>query len=251
MLLKKVQIDGHTIKYWVVDSQTKGATILFLHGFGLQASSYRLSLKALGNHYRLVAPNFPSPSKNGFKASYQSYALFVKAFLAKTGIKSVHIIGHSMGGGIAAATAALHPELVDSLILANPTGILLPPISKIVKNRPSELIKQASASGFRRQNIHFLGSFFKTLLANPVANFKLMSLPAKRDLRPLLGQIKAPCLLAWGVNDCMVPKEHGLEFKSLIPNSRLLLLNNCFHEWCLIESTKLVDISRNFYREHI
>ena len=46
--------------------------------------------------------------------------------LAWTGERAMSVVGYSLGGGIAAAFAAAHPHMVDTLVLLAPAGIIRP-----------------------------------------------------------------------------------------------------------------------------
>ena len=47
-------------------------------------------------------------------------------------------------------------------------------------------------------------------------------------------QVKIPAMLIHGRDDRVVHYEHSLQLASVIPNSRLVLLNRCGH-WAMIE----------------
>ena len=49
-----------------------------------------------------------------------------------------------------------------------------------------------------------------------------------------LMQVKIPAMLIHGRDDRVVHYEHSLQLASVIPNSRLVLLNRCGH-WAMIE----------------
>src|SRR5688500_2984002 len=107
---KAADIDGERW-VWVERpaSRADAPTIVMLHGYtGSKENWYRLA-KALGRRYRLVVPDLPGWGESA-RDTYSDYgyaaeAARVAAFLRNVGGEPVTLLGHSMGGGVAAAVA--------------------------------------------------------------------------------------------------------------------------------------------------
>jgi len=105
--------------------------LFLVHGLGQRASAdFAPILEALAAHYYVIAPDLPgfgaSPAA-GHSFHPSDYAELV-AHLVATRVREqghpVELLGHSMGGTIAALVAGRHPELVERLILVDAAGIL-------------------------------------------------------------------------------------------------------------------------------
>lgn len=97
---------------------------VLLHGLGSAASSdfpaiaHRPGL----SRWRFILPDFLgfgySDRPDAFDYSLQAHAETVFEILHSLGLSKVNLFGHSMGGNIALALTAAHPQLVDRLVLA-------------------------------------------------------------------------------------------------------------------------------------
>jgi abhydrolase domain-containing protein 6 len=117
---------------WVeLDADTPDApTIVMLHGYtGSKENWYRVA-RALRGRYRIVIPDLPgwgqSERKEGADYGFVAQSARVAAFLRRpevAGKRPVTLIGHSMGGGIAALTAARYSNLVARVGLLDAAGV--------------------------------------------------------------------------------------------------------------------------------
>ncbi|WP_027122138.1 alpha/beta fold hydrolase [[Mycoplasma] imitans] len=120
--------------------------MVFLHGFGSNfkvkkklweyydnCSFYALNLPAHGNS-KIQDPN---------QLSIDFYAQIIKAYFEKHNLNDVILLGHSMGGGLAAIMNSMIPERIKLSILEAPAnGSILSNIgniSKLIPNSPEEM----------------------------------------------------------------------------------------------------------------
>lgn len=99
--------------------------IVFLHGFGGSHGVWRAIADALAGQHRTIAYDLPGHGRSLRWPDAGSAKVAMKAVLADLGargIRKAHLVGHSMGGAIAALTAIAEPELVASLTLLAPGG---------------------------------------------------------------------------------------------------------------------------------
>lgn len=100
--------------------------VVLLHGFGANKESWLLMAPVLARHRPLVIPDLPgygaaTPIRpEGAHAERQAGR--VVALLDALGIERAHLVGNSMGAGIAAELAIRRPERVRSLALLGSTG---------------------------------------------------------------------------------------------------------------------------------
>lgn len=115
-----------------------GPAVVFLHGIGSSADSFRPLAAHLPGPLRLVAWNAPGYGGSAPLAAARpvpgDYAAALERLMDALGIARAHLVGHSLGTLIAAAFASREPERVASLTLAaaaqgyaTPPGAPLPP----------------------------------------------------------------------------------------------------------------------------
>ncbi len=129
---ESIEVGDHRWVYAELDADKPNAqTVVLLHGFtGSKENWYRVA-KQLKGRYRLVMPDLPGWGQSerkpdadyGYMAQSERLAAFIGTIAAKTGGQPVVLIGHSMGGGIAAATAARAPERVARVGLIDAAGV--------------------------------------------------------------------------------------------------------------------------------
>lgn len=227
---RQLNVKGYKIHYLHAGKQHNvKETRVFLHGWALRGRAFEKLVKALGEDYQVIAPDLPGFGKSDIPYfwGFEAYAQFICDFLDELGLEKVHLMGQSMGGGIALATAALHPERIQSVMAMNSAGV------PMTKGRPSLLkrFKEIWAQGY---NHHLTTALLSNLFKRPRKLLRLAKVPMKHDLRPLLPRIKAPVLLAWGDLDHMYPVEFAQEMAKLIPNARVEIIHGGHHEWGLI-----------------
>jgi len=98
---------------------TAGPPLLFLHGVGGGAESFRPQLRHFGARFRAIAWNMPGYGGSAPRdpLSFAELARALAAFLDEQGLEAAHLAGHSIGGMIAQEFAATFPERVSSMAL--------------------------------------------------------------------------------------------------------------------------------------
>ena len=239
-----------------------GDPILFLHGSGPGAtgwSNFHLNIAPLSERFRVLAWDAPGwgRSDSAPSAEYDHPAAVIE-FLDALGLDKVALVGNSMGGAVAVATAARYPDRVSHLVTMGSASFPdVPPLFG-AGGGPTEGLK-VLVEGYRNptpENMQrlvdimtFSSEFATPELAEMRANAALArpdhlenflkgvgkTGPVSRPPSPAeVRSITAPSLLIHGRDDRVVHFEHSLRFVSMIANSRLVLINRCGH-WAQIE----------------
>lgn len=108
--------------------QPNGSTIVLLHGKNFCAATWEATIGVLSRQgWRVIAPDqigFCKSSKpDGYQYSLHQLAFNTRALLAHLGIERSVIVGHSMGGMLAARYALLYPQNTRALVMVNPIGL--------------------------------------------------------------------------------------------------------------------------------
>ncbi|MFN7784478.1 MAG: alpha/beta fold hydrolase [Lysobacterales bacterium] len=100
---------------------------LLLHGFTGSKENWLPLLRALPADVPVLMPDLPgwgeSERRAGIDYGYAAQAARVAALIEALELTQVHLVGHSMGGGIAALVAARHPRGLRSVTLMSAAGV--------------------------------------------------------------------------------------------------------------------------------
>lgn len=211
--------------------------LLYLHGTSL-GNLWLEYHNLLARDFHVFAPDTPGfglTERPDWMRDMSDYVLYFRELLKELDLSEVSLVGHSLGGWMAAEFAVWYPERVRKLVLSNSAGIRVKgsPIANLFAMNPQETVaacfdnpaaalplmpKEINAEYF----VHMYGE--RTTLAalawNPGFDPKL----ARR-----LQSINRPTLVIWGKNDRLIPVVYGSTFQSLIPGSQLVILEGTGH----------------------
>ncbi|GAA4431010.1 hypothetical protein GCM10023188_18150 [Pontibacter saemangeumensis] len=120
-----------------------GNFIVFVHGSASDYRTWEKQQQEFSNYYHTVAYSRRYHWPNQRIAAGEDYSMAghvgdLEDLLAKLGSKPVHLVGHSYGAFVCLLLAAKSPQLVRTLVLAEPPAITL-----FVSNspKPTELLR--------------------------------------------------------------------------------------------------------------
>jgi pimeloyl-ACP methyl ester carboxylesterase len=143
-----------------------------------------------------------------------------RALAASGGWSAVDLVGHSLGGLVAAELAAFQPERIQRLALVAPAGI---PCGRGLLSRSLRLVE--TLYDLRERLPTIVGDALRT---GPLDIMRGVVFVSGRDLRADLAAVRAPSLLVWGDRDQLVPTRVAEGWQDALPGSRLVLLR-CSH----------------------
>lgn len=124
-----IQQQDLTMAYMdVMPKNYNGHNIMLLHGKNFNGAYWKTTIDALQKEgFRVIVPDqigFGKSSKpTTFQYTFQQLAANTKALLDHLNIKSIAVLGHSMGGMLACRFALMYPGMTEKLILENPIGL--------------------------------------------------------------------------------------------------------------------------------
>ncbi|HEY9909086.1 MAG TPA: alpha/beta hydrolase [Thermosynechococcaceae cyanobacterium] len=248
---KQVGVLDGIISYAEGGLRANSVPVLFLHGWGISAKPYQEVLNLLMQQNWVIAPDLPSFARSSFPVSlsqYDDYARILLDFLKELRLEKVSLVGHSLGGGIAIALATIAPEKVQSLILVDSTGIPIGSVPEVLFRRAIEMPLQISLPKLNLQLVEIPQAFLPNIIFNFQNVVQGLLLSLEGDLRSRLPQIQAPCLLLWSRKDMTTPLSVAEEFARLIPNAKLTIVEEGYHEWNLLYPAEFVAIVDDFLR---
>ncbi len=131
--LRQVEVDGLTLPYLERPSRREDPddVVVLVHGFGGDKDNWATVAPLLSRRRRLLILDLPGYGDatriEPERATLPAQAAHLRGFLDATGTRRAHVVGHSMGGGIAQRLAADWPERVRSLTPLGSMGPKLEP----------------------------------------------------------------------------------------------------------------------------
>ncbi len=230
----------------------QGPPAVVLHGWGGRIESMAPVIDCLSGAFRVIALDLPgfgeSPAPRGVWGS-ADYAAFVRDVLRDLSVDVACFVGHSFGGKISFYLAAVHPNLVQKLVLAGSPGVKVAPTL-------AARAKKAAGKGARVAGV--LGPPGRKLKEAVYARIGSEDYRQAGPLRPilvrvvnedfsaLLPRVKASTLLIWGSEDEASPLATARKMEQLIPDAGLVLFEGAGHFSYLDEPDRFCTVVRHF-----
>jgi pimeloyl-ACP methyl ester carboxylesterase len=263
-------LEKQTIKMAFMDVAPKtanGQTVILFHGKNFNGYYWKDVIPMLTSRgYRVIVPDqigWGKSDRPNLHYSFHQLAENNKKLLDNLNVKTVIVLGHSMGGMLATRFALMFPETVEKLILENPIGLedyrTFVPFEPLKKLEQNEL--KATYESYKNYQKSYYREFkpeYEQYVEAQAADLKLKNFPQIGFVNALTYQmiyeqpvnyefenIKVPTLLIIGQDDrtivgkAKVPKEiiseHGQypelgrNTKQKIKNARLVELEAVGH----------------------
>ena len=200
------------------------AHVVLLHGLAGSSRWWSGNIAALAQGHDVHVLDLPGfGAQRRQRSPLADAPAYVCAWLRERGLGGVHLVGHSLGGAVAARVAARHPDLVERLVLVAPAGTLA---HRPLHRHALELALAAVSPGPR---------FLPRLGADALRAGPGTILRASRELlgddslRAELRAIGAPTLLVWGDRDPLVPRSVADVFLNGIRDASLVVIQGAGH----------------------
>ncbi|MBI3626082.1 MAG: alpha/beta fold hydrolase [Candidatus Rokubacteria bacterium] len=255
LCLRGGELDGIVLHFVTEGS---GAPVLLLHGLGGFAAVWRHNIPVLGRHATAIAldlPGFGRSSKPPGPYPLGIFARTIEAFRRALGLDRLTLVGHSMGGAVAAAYALEYPSRVERLALVGGAvpgfGYRVSWVYRLLAARGlgeiaaglmwPGLLKAALARCFARPDpdeIDFLVRTGYAVRVSPEGRAAFLSTlrsvradfaaDADRYRRGLMS-LPVPVLLIHGSQDRVVPPAHARTVAAHLRNATVRWLEGCGH----------------------
>lgn len=103
-----------------------GHPLVLLHGIGSFAGEWSLTIPRLVAAYRVIAPDLPGlgdSDRRDRRLDAPTLMAWLLELVRQTCPEEPILVGHSVGGGIAARFAIEHPEHVRRIVLVDPSSL--------------------------------------------------------------------------------------------------------------------------------
>ena len=219
-----VDVDGIRVRY---ARRGNGARhVLLLHGFGGDLDNWLFNIDALAEQHTAVALDLPGHGQSDRTlpgATLPDLARFMARFLDALEIPSAHVVGHSLGGAIAAQMALDHLNRVDSVSLIASAGLGeeintgytegfvaaqsrrdLKPVVEQLFAKPELVTRQLLDDVLKYKRLDGVSDLLSKLGGGLFAHGRQREQPG-----PQLGQTGKRVLVIWGAQDQVIPARHA------------------------------------------
>jgi pimeloyl-ACP methyl ester carboxylesterase len=222
----------------------QGAPVVFFHGAGGLFPEEPV-LESLARRFHVYAPEWPgygvetTEDKLEDMLDFALHGWDVVDALALD--RKPSLVGHSMGGMIAAEMACIANQNVEKLALIGAAGLWLDahPIPDLFSMLPFELAQVLFAdpksgekfltAGVDFSNMDALQQFMVTNARRLGTAGKILFPIPNRRLSKRLYRLRAPTLLVWGAQDKLIPPVYAKRWQELVPHAKLAMIEAAGH----------------------
>ncbi len=239
MRSKKIKVGALDINYY---TGGHGNPLIVIHGGANGAAAWLKNVAELAKSYTVYLPDLPgfgySQPMEG-NCYIPELVEFVDEFAHALGLEKFHLMGHSLGGGIALSYALKFPHKIMKLVLVSSMGMgreialwvrflshsaVIHSIGRMTIGilRGVKWVAEKLFAGvefvlpFSRASIH-LGSSMTTLKEQTMVSVHRLT------------EIMVPTLVVWGAKDPIVPVKHAYAAGKLIPGCQVKVFKDCGH----------------------
>src|ERR1700730_11882993 len=251
---RELEAAGLRLRYLEV-GEGDSTPVVLLHGFGADLNTWMFTQPALAEGRRVIALDLPGhggSAKDVGSGNAEHFTDAVASAAGALGIERVHLVGHSIGGAVAASLALRRPELVATLTLIASAG-LGPEIN-------AGFIDGFVRASRRREAVEVLNllvhdpALVSRAMVEDVLRYKRLDGVAAAlatiaeawigarltvlDLTPPIAALGLPIQIIWGREDRIIPVSHA---EALASRLRVHILNDAGH---LPHMEKAGEVSR-------
>jgi pimeloyl-ACP methyl ester carboxylesterase len=247
----RVDVGGVEVAY---RRKGSGEPTLFLHGAGF-TRMWLPFLESLSRSVDLIAPEHPGYGETAMPDwldGFDDLVIHYDEFLEALALDTVHLVGYSLGGWIAAEFAVFYPKRLRSLTLITPAGlrVLGKPIPNpygmapeqffsLIFNDPTNMAQVLPDFEDLDEIVHQFGeaTTLARLAWSPQYDLKL-----ERRLK----RVRCPSLVVRAEHDRLIPDEMAERYAELLPDSRLVTIPGTGHALAYEQPDKLAQAIGSF-----
>ncbi|HWD01057.1 MAG TPA: acetoin dehydrogenase dihydrolipoyllysine-residue acetyltransferase subunit [Amycolatopsis sp.] len=229
-----VEVDGRSLSYATLGDSGEG--VVLVHGYGGDKNSWLFVQEPLADGrtvHALDLPGHGESTKDVGDGSLTTLANAVLGLLEALNVTKAHLVGHSLGGAVITAAAALQPDKVSSLTLVAPAGFgseinagylrgfanatsrreLKPHLTALFAD-PDLVTRRLADDLLKYKRLDGVDKVLAKLLATLLTDDDRPAL----DATALLADYPGPVTVVWGREDAVLPAENAAD----LPNVHLV-----------------------------
>ncbi len=247
---RSVVVDGFRLAYVDVNSEA-GDPVVCLHDLGGDLDDFGPVYEAISSQRRVLGMDlvgFGKSDKPPLDEPVWLYGRLLAGFVDALDLERVSIVGHGLGALVAALLAIEHPDRVGRLVLSAPPGFptldeesLATAVNRYAFDYVTALDDEGRRSWFEAATAGWNDRLEALLGVRNALAVSLGFRPWARALEAVaggafshgladrVGEIAAPTLVVWGVDDPITPFAGAASLHDAIPGARLVAVEECGH----------------------
>jgi pyruvate dehydrogenase E2 component (dihydrolipoamide acetyltransferase) len=231
--LRELEAAGLRLRYLAL-GEGDSVPVLLLHGFGADLNTWMFTQPALAEGRQVIALDLPGHGGSANQVDHadaESLAAIVHDALNALGIERLHLVGHSMGGGIAISFALWQPERVATLTLIS-SASLGPEINAAFIDGFLRAARRREAIEVLNLLVHDRTLVSRTMIEDVLRYKRLDGVPEalaafaeewfpggrqRVGLGDAVTTLKVPVQVVWGREDRIIPVAHAEALASRLP----------------------------------
>jgi pimeloyl-ACP methyl ester carboxylesterase len=277
--MKQIELSAGTIEYQ--DTSGDGPALVLLHGLMMDASLWDGPIADLAVDHRCIAPTLPLGAhrhamRAGADLSLPGIARLVAELVDRLGLRDVTLVGNDTGGALVQLLMSDGTVGVDRVVLASCdafdnfppglTGKALMLTGKLPPPMFGLFMQQMRLRAVRRLPVAFgwltrrgdaaTARWIKPVMTQPEIRRDAVRMlrAAAADTGLLLRAAECfpgfdrPALVVWASEDRVMPPEHGRRLAEVLPQGRLVEVDDSYTLIPLDQPAKLAQVIREFTR---
>jgi pyruvate dehydrogenase E2 component (dihydrolipoamide acetyltransferase) len=230
---RELDAAGLRLRYLAV-GEGGSVPVLLLHGFGADLNTWMFTQPALADGRQVIALDLPGHGgsvKQLDRADAESLAAVLDHALNALGVQRLHLVGHSMGGGIAISFALRQPERAATLTLIS-SASLGPEINAAFIDGFLRAARRREAIEVLNRLVHDRTLVSRAMVEDVLRYKRLDGVPQalaafaeewfpggrqRAGLSNAVAALKLPVQIIWGREDRIIPVAHAEDLASRLP----------------------------------
>lgn len=274
-------VEGRAVRIRISGPED-GTPVLLLHGIARSLEDWQESHDLLAVEHRVISADFPGfgfTRRQRQRPGLLTFAGAMVRLLDAAGVEApAHVMGNSLGGGVAMTMAAEHPGRVASLVLADSVGfgreVNISPLPMVYATASAlpvvgkRFVPLARAASIKIAQDQFFDPSYATpemlkhygrvgrqpdFRATFLGTAMTLGIPGVGVFpgwrRTLLDRVEAaglPMLIVWGENDTVLPASH-LDFaRRRFPQAESHLFAQCGHMPQIEKAAEFAALAADF-----
>jgi pimeloyl-ACP methyl ester carboxylesterase len=223
----------HGLRY-AVRGPAGAPELLLLHGLGDSIAGWGRVLSPLCRTHRVHIVDLPGHGLSASPRDFRLQTLLEPLSRYAQGLRAPVLVGHSLGGWLAARLALGAASGASGLILVNPAGALLPAADW---GTFRELLESGDPHAYLERAFHrapvalrlFPGEVARAL-SSPATRSVLSAVAAEDFLRAAeLASLRLPVRIVWGERDRLLPASTLPFFRANLSKAELVTIPRAGH----------------------